>query len=80
MMEGGDFTLHLEGVVPLELTQKDEPSKKKLQGRPSSSNTTIVKEPTEKISKLHEEILRLFHVPYPTHDKYVVKLVKDEHN
>ena len=41
----------------------------------------MVKEPREKISNLWREILILFMVPYSEHDKYEVKLVKDEpHN
>ena len=79
-MEGGVFTLNLEGEVPPELTKKGEPSKKKSRVRPSSIKRSMKKEPTEKISKLRGEILSLFLVPYPDHDKYVVKLVKDEHN
>lgn len=80
MMEGGVFTLNLEGEVPPELTKKGKPSKKKSRVRPSWSKTTMKKNSTEKISKLRLEILSLFFVPYTDHDKYVVKLVKDEHN
>ena len=69
MMEGGVFTLNLEGEVPPELTKKGKPSKKKSRVRPSSSKTTMKKNSTEKISKLRLEILSLFFVPYTDHDK-----------
>ncbi len=78
MTDSGKIKLHLEGDVPPPLTKRGEPKKAKTPGRPTSMKTAMVKEPREKISNLRKEILILFMVPYSEHDKYEVKLVKDE--
>ena len=77
-MDSGKIKLLLEGDVPPPLTKRGEPKKVKTPGRPTSMKRAMVKEPREKISNLRKEILILFMVPYSEHDKYEVKLVKDE--
>lgn len=52
MMEGGVFTLNLEGEVPPELTKEGKPSKKKSRVRPSWSKITMKKNSTEKNIKI----------------------------
>ncbi len=80
-MDSGKIKLPLEGDVPPPLTKRGEPKKVKTPGRPTSMKSAMVKEPREKNSNLRWEILILFMVPYSKHDKYEVKLVKDEpHN
>ena len=78
MTDSGKIKLLLEGDVPPPLTKRGEPKKAKTPGRPTSMKRAMVKEPREKISNLRKEILILFMVPYSEHDKYEVKLVKDE--
>ncbi len=78
MTDSGKIKLLLEGDVPLPLTKRGEPKTVKTPGRPTSMKRAMVKEPREKISNLQKEILILFMVPYSEHDKYEVKLVKDE--
>ena len=78
MMDSGKIKLLLEGDVPPPLTKRGEPKKVKTPGRPTSMKRAMVKEPREKNSNLRKEILTLFMVPYSEHDKYEVKLVKDE--
>ena len=80
-MDSGKIKLLLEGDVPPPLTKRGEPIKVKTPGRPTSMKRAMVKEQREKISNLRREILILFMVPYSEHDKYDIKLVKDEpHN
>ncbi len=78
MMDSGKIKLLLEGDVPPPLTKRGEPKKVKTPGGPTSMKRAMVKEPREKISNLQKEILILFMAPYSEHDKYEVKLVKDE--
>ena len=73
MTDSGKIKLLLEGDVPPPLTKRGEPKKVKTPGRPTSSEGT-----KRKNSNLRKEILILFMVPYSEHDKYEVKLVKDE--
>ena len=77
-MESSKINLLLEGDVPPPLTKKGEPKKVKTPGRPTSLKVTMAKEQRENMSKVRGEILTLFMVPYSDHDKYEVKLVKDE--
>ena len=58
--------------------KKGEPKKVKTPGRPTSLKVTMEKEQRENDSKVQGEILTLFMVPYSEHDKYEVKLVKDQ--
>jgi len=77
-MESSKINLLLEGDVPPPLTKKGEPKKVKTPGRPTSLKVTMAKEQRENMSKVRGEILTLFMVPYSDHDKYEVKLVKDQ--
>ena len=67
MMEGGVFTLNLEGEVPPELTQKGMPSKKKSQGRPSSIKRSMKKETTDIKNKEPSTGARLHLQIHPEH-------------
>jgi len=77
-MESSKINLLLEGDVPPPLTKKGEPKKVKTPCRPTSLKVTMAKEQRENMSKVRGEILTLFMVPYSDHDKYEVKLVKDQ--